>query len=112
MDENWLDDILVGPLDHLEFPESVFDIFDAEEEMASTNPSTLHSLYCSTNCSRWASVSSALDDIDAIINEDNLVTVMPAPPIRSSEKCSIMEYFQNTTAQSKILSFSRFCEEM
>ena len=95
MDDNWLDD-LVGPLDLLEVPESIFELYEAEDEIASTNPSTLHSLYCSTNCSRWPSISSTLDDIDAIINEDNLLTVMPAPPKNTSEKCSIMDYFQGT----------------
>merc|ERR1711983_515785 len=89
---NNLEDFLQTPMDLLELPDSIFGLFedqitnpDLDSISSSSSTSNLNSLYCSTNCSRWPSFSSALDDIDSIINEDiwkdNNVKVRPKSSI-------------------------------
>ena len=69
-----LEDFLQTPMDLLELPDSIFGPFEDEDTQdtypdqnsslsASSSAASLKSLYCSTNCSRWPSFSSALDDI-------------------------------------------------
>ena len=60
-----LEDFLQTPMDLLELPDSIFGLFEDEDTSlpSSSSVSNLNSLYCSTNCSRWPSFSSALDDI-------------------------------------------------
>ena len=95
MEYQWNEDLLIGPMDLLDIPESIFELYETEVDSISDNPSSIHSLYCSTNCSRWPSISSALDDIDAVINEDNFLTVMPAPSIQANDKSSIIDFFES-----------------
>ena len=89
---NDLENFLQTPMDLLELPDSIFGLFegqvtnpDQDSISSSSSTSNLNSLYCSTNCSRWPSFSSALDDIDSIINEDiwkdNNVKVRPKSSI-------------------------------
>ena len=95
MEEEWTEDLLIGPMDLLDIPESIFELYENEVEPISENASSIHSLYCSTNCSRWPSISSALDEmVDAVINEDNFLTVMPAPPSQAKDKPSIIDFFE------------------
>ena len=101
-----LEDFLQTPMDLLELPDSIFRLFEDEDtnpdqssRPSSSSVSNLNSLYCSTNCSRWPSFSSALDDIDSIINEDiwkddaNLLTIRAAD--HAVEKPSLMDIFSD-----------------
>ena len=101
-----LEDFLQTPMDLLELPDSILEVFEDQDTnpdqhsipSSSSSTSNLHSLYCSTNCSRWPSFSS---DIDSIINEDiwkdddaNLLTIRAADPV--AEKPSLMDVFNGS----------------
>ena len=101
-----LEDFLQTPMDLLELPDSILEVFKDQDTnpdqhsipSSSSSTSNLQSLYCSTNCSRWPSFSS---DIDLITNEDiwkdddaNLLTIRAADPV--AEKPSLMNIFNGS----------------